>query len=980
MHSEKAGAKVRSADLVSSSSAGPQREVVSDQALEIIPKYGGIGIGIGIGNIIGKIRMLKSENGKRKHRGVSSELETKDARPRDSTAHMDPSIKCIVCGLPIGDDASGAALSLGDNSYHLSCFRCSSCGTAIGYEDQPVLLSSDHKPLCINCCYSCDQCGHPILEDAVITGNHTFHVDCFKCGVCGQFIENLTFTTIQDTIHCMACTSRRTSTSIIPSPEGHKPLSSVSVSSPLARESPPLQRNDSRLSRVASEALSVPPHLEQENKHLRDKLLVAEANRSKAMDEFASIKQDLANEILQRQSAEMTVTELKLEISEILKSNARLVQMDEALNEVHQNINMIMSQKTALEGQLKQMALQKEILDRDIRAVTRRRDQSISEASLAQGVPVATEVLRDAELDSIESRFRAEVAQIQEESNSLSTHVSNLRNTRDALQAEVDKLKAEKTLLLMTNETLTLQTAIINQSTAIPLPPMPNTDAHISTRPLQSKSVHDFSVEELPTQSPRKERVNPDVDAIVESISTDALAAVPEDVQSAATGLADSASSKSGDNSAGPSSTSSLNTTKRHHHNHKALPTIPLDQDQGNTIKPILTIQAPSESAVCGQGSDTPVPLYPPLQQTSPTSSIMGSWKSHFVKATKINFASTTPTSKSEVPLGLPADSSSPALMLGSMWKHKKASGGKPAEEFSTLDPHQLSPEKARHRLVPHTYVRQNKCDVCLEKLWGKEMRCEACGYHAHNKCIPTAPSNCPGSQQKTSLGHVADVPVIFGTDLSKLYAQENHNVPKIVRQCIAHVEERGLDFEGIYRKSGPLTQINKLIATANRGEDLVLSDEENPVDIMAVTSALKQFFRDLPESLLPCDLYTEFAEMLNRKEETDRMSQAMTLLQRLPAAHLAVCQLLFPHLYKITQHRDVNLMTPTNLGVVFGPTLMKSPSEKQATTSFDMADSSTKCNVVEYLVTHAPSLFASAGAPLSSASSDGETVSTKIS
>lgn len=51
--------------------------------------------------------------------------------------------------------------------------------------------------------------------------------------------------------------------------------------------------------------------------------------------------------------------------------------------------------------------------------------------------------------------------------------------------------------------------------------------------------------------------------------------------------------------------------------------------------------------------------------------------------------------------------------------------------------------------------------------------------------------------------------------------------------------------------------------------------------------------------------------------------------------------------------------MTPTNLGVVFGPTLMKTPADKQPTTSFDMADSSNKCNVVEYLVIHALTLFA---------------------
>ena len=67
------------------------------------------------------------------------------------------------------------------------------------------------------------------------------------------------------------------------------------------------------------------------------------------------------------------------------------------------------------------------------------------------------------------------------------------------------------------------------------------------------------------------------------------------------------------------------------------------------------------------------------------------------------------------------------------------------------------------------------------------------------------------------------------------------------------------MDFEGIYRKSGPLTQINKMISQVNKGEEIDFGVGEAQIDIMAVTSVLKQYFRDLPIPVITFDTYEEF-------------------------------------------------------------------------------------------------------------------------
>ena len=188
----------------------------------------------------------------------------------------------------------------------------------------------------------------------------------------------------------------------------------------------------------------------------------------------------------------------------------------------------------------------------------------------------ANELHINAELESIKSRFRAEIEQMQDERNSLSSQVSELQNTHDALQAEIDKLKAEKSQLIKTNENLSRQKTIIQRAASSATSSVPLNDTLSSSRPPTSKSLDEFSVEELPTHSPHDEKVYPDIDALVESISTEALAAMPEDIRAAATGVANSALSTSVDNLSGSASNLSINTTKRHHTSHKALPQVPI--------------------------------------------------------------------------------------------------------------------------------------------------------------------------------------------------------------------------------------------------------------------------------------------------------------------------------------------------------------------------------------------------------------------
>jgi hypothetical protein len=82
-------------------------------------------------------------------------------------------------------------------------------------------------------------------------------------------------------------------------------------------------------------------------------------------------------------------------------------------------------------------------------------------------------------------------------------------------------------------------------------------------------------------------------------------------------------------------------------------------------------------------------------------------------------------------------------------------------------------------------------------------------------------------------------------------------NIPYFVTICVQVVEIKGMEMEGVYRKSGPGTRINALIALFNTRRLPTLEEVMANFEVTAVTSALKQFFRELPGSLIDTQHHT---------------------------------------------------------------------------------------------------------------------------
>ncbi|KAI8098176.1 uncharacterized protein B0P05DRAFT_520801 [Gilbertella persicaria] len=287
----------------------------------------------------------------------------------------------------------------------------------------------------------------------------------------------------------------------------------------------------------------------------------------------------------------------------------------------------------------------------------------------------------------------------------------------------------------------------------------------------------------------------------------------------------------------------------------------------------------------------------------------------------------------------------------------------KPATSKSSAD---LTTQHGSHTFLATSFLRPVKCEACGEKMWGlSELRCQGCHYIAHGRCLPHVPQLCYGSQTSTSLeleekDTVEDIK-LFGFDLSQRAQHEDRAVPLIIKHCIQVVEKSGMDYEGIYRKSGGAAQmrlIHQLYENYPIGEEpsaleFDIEDEEGIHDICAVTSVLKQYFRELPNPLIPYNLYSQFIEAVSVYIGQDRQDKFFELLSQLPKVNYDTLRLLIQHLSRVQEQSHLNLMTTKNLAMVFGPTLLR---DEEA--SRDLIDMSYKNAIVEFLILHVHDLL----------------------
>ncbi|XP_024127989.1 rho GTPase-activating protein 11A isoform X1 [Oryzias melastigma] len=159
----------------------------------------------------------------------------------------------------------------------------------------------------------------------------------------------------------------------------------------------------------------------------------------------------------------------------------------------------------------------------------------------------------------------------------------------------------------------------------------------------------------------------------------------------------------------------------------------------------------------------------------------------------------------------------------------------------------------------------------------------------------------------------------VFGVSLDSLpyYNMECGSVPGfLVDSCMklqAHV-----DTEGLFRKSGSVVRLKALRSKLEVGEECLST--ALPCDVAGL---VKQFFRELPEPVLPTELQDAFLKAQQLPTVQDRTAATMLLTCVLPDKNICVLRYFFDFLRNVSLRSAENKMDSSNLSVILAPNLL---------------------------------------------------------
>ncbi|XP_070653329.1 rho GTPase-activating protein 11A isoform X2 [Bos indicus] len=178
--------------------------------------------------------------------------------------------------------------------------------------------------------------------------------------------------------------------------------------------------------------------------------------------------------------------------------------------------------------------------------------------------------------------------------------------------------------------------------------------------------------------------------------------------------------------------------------------------------------------------------------------------------------------------------------------------------------------------------------------------------------------AQCDRRRQETATTEI--VGKIFGVPLNALpqsVVPEYGHIPSFLVDACTSLEEH-VHTEGLFRKSGSVIRLKALKNKLDHGERCLSSAP--PCDTAGL---LKQFFRELPEPILPADLHEALFKAQQLK--TEEKNKATLLLSCLMADHtIDILRYFFNFLRKVSLRSSENKMDSSNLAVIFAPNLLQ--------------------------------------------------------
>ncbi|BFY99582.1 hypothetical protein BsWGS_02622 [Bradybaena similaris] len=214
----------------------------------------------------------------------------------------------------------------------------------------------------------------------------------------------------------------------------------------------------------------------------------------------------------------------------------------------------------------------------------------------------------------------------------------------------------------------------------------------------------------------------------------------------------------------------------------------------------------------------------------------------------------------------------------------------------------------SEHRFAEYNFSSMQRCHVCDKFLYGlvrQGLQCRECGMCCHRFCHAQRPTECsvPQLERLRRQSFVANA--VFGNELADEVKKSCMEAPWVLVKCVEEIEKwcklHKSEALSVYRISARTEEINEIRSAFNMGQQDQVNLSNH--DVHSIAGALKKFLRELPNPVIPEEMYNTFIESARELAEHSGASSRKSivdLVDDLPEAHKSTLKYIFAHFARL--------------------------------------------------------------------------------
>ncbi|XP_070196149.1 phosphatidylinositol 3-kinase regulatory subunit alpha-like [Littorina saxatilis] len=242
----------------------------------------------------------------------------------------------------------------------------------------------------------------------------------------------------------------------------------------------------------------------------------------------------------------------------------------------------------------------------------------------------------------------------------------------------------------------------------------------------------------------------------------------------------------------------------------------------------------------------------------------------------------------------------------------------------------------SEHRFSEYNFSTLQRCHLCDKLLYGlvhQGLQCRECGLCCHQFCSSQQPTQCNVPKLERLRRPSFTQNAVFGSELSEEVEKSRMEAPWPIVKCVEEIEqwcqEHKSEAISIYRISAKTEDINEIKEAFNMGEQEKVN--LSTYDVHCIAGVLKKYLRELPNPLIPVEMYNQFIEASKVSSKSDLSKSLTDLIEDLPATHKSTLTYVMAHFCRLWRYQNESgtMDGVDKLSHVFCHILLRPPWEK---------------------------------------------------